>query len=260
MKCSALLSQTKSLRFVYWLFFHHKASGQRLSALSFTEHMSKTFCWWSQWRTSCLPMSGDDKSCVHAPKMHNPTRRRWPSEKHLLMTRSRRNNASGYMQLLCDIQTNCLLVLDARARVTAAHWVLCVWTVCDVHNFYRERFHGKHGTGACWHYREAVICGSSIFKNAVWSLYILFIRHLLKESRGIRQLPPEGNVWCWTKRKWKTLKAAQRWVRLHKQVTVYILRGGNKERSREASKDVTIFYLVCSHNGGKREREDSTQV
>lgn len=143
MKCSALPSQTKSHRFVYWLFFHHKASGQRLSALSFTEHMSKTFCWWSQWRTSCLPMPGDDKSCVHAPEMHNPTWRRWPSKKkHLLMTRSCRNNASSCMQLLCDIQTNCLPGPDARARVTAAHWALCVWTVCDVRKFYRER-HGS---------------------------------------------------------------------------------------------------------------------
>lgn len=213
------------------------------------EHMSKRFWWWSQWRTSCLPMSGDNESCVRAPKMHNPTWRRWPSEKHLLMTRS--NNASSCMQLLCDIQTNCLLGLDARAHVTAAHWALSVWTVCDVHNFYWERFHGKHDTGAYWHYREAAFCGSSIFKNAVWSLYILFIRGpaSLKESRGICQLPPEGNVWCWTKRKWKTLKAAQRRVRLHKLVTVYILQGGNKERSWEASKDVTIFYLVSTMEG-----------
>lgn len=49
-------------------------------------------------------------------------------------------------------------------------------------------------------------------------------------------------------------------MRLHKQVTVYILRGGNKERSQEASKDVTIFYLVRCHDGGKREHEDSTQA
>lgn len=186
MKRSVLLSQTKSFGFVYWLFFHHKASGQRLSALSFTEHMFKWFCWWFQWRTSCLPMSGDDKSCVHAPKMHNPTQRRWPSQKHLLMTRSCRDNASSCMQLLCDIQTNCLLGLNARARVTAAHWGLCVWTMSDVHNFCQECFHCKHGTGAYWHDREAAICGSSIFKNAVWSLYVLFIcgPASLKESRG----------------------------------------------------------------------------
>lgn len=172
--------------------------------------MCKTFCWRSRWRTSCLPVSGDDQSCVHAPEMHHPTWRRWPSEKHPLMTRSCRNDASSCMPLLCDIQTNCLPGLDARARVTAAHRALCVWTACDVHSFCRERFHGKRGTGAHWHYREAAICGSSIFKNAVWSLYILFIRGpaSLKESGGICQLPPEGNAWCWTKRKWKTLKAA----------------------------------------------------
>lgn len=141
--------------------------------------------------SDALPASPCQVTINHvyiAPKMHNPTWRRWTSEKHLLMTRPPRNNASSCKQLLCDIQTNCLLGLDARARVTTAHWALCVWTMCDVHNFYWERFHSKHGPGVYWHDREAAICGLSIFKNAVCSLYILFIRGpaSLKESRGSR--------------------------------------------------------------------------
>lgn len=95
-----------------------------------------------------------------------------------------------------------------------------------------------------------MICGSSIFKNSLVIVYFIYTpTGIFKREQGNlfanylwrATFPEEEEI----------LKT--RLARLHKQVTVYILHRGNKERSRAASKDIMIFYLVCSRNRGKRE-------
>lgn len=93
-----------------------------------------------------------------------------------------------------------------------------------------------------------------LFLKTVWSLYILFICRLasLKGSRGTcSPITSGGRRLGSNSEEEEILKALL--ARLHKQVAVYILHRRNKERSHRASKDITIFYLVCRRNGGKRE-------
>lgn len=58
----------------------------------------------------------------------------------------------------------------------------------------------------------------------------------------ICQSPPPGNVSSWFERKRKSYR-----------LQVVILEGDNKERSRKASKDITISYLAPRHNGWRQK-------
>lgn len=115
---------------------------------------------------------------------------------------------------------------------------------CTVLNFPWEHFHNKDG-------RQWSV--GRLFLKIVWWLYILFIRLAsLKGSRGTCSPITSGGRRSGSNPEEEEI-LKMRLARLHKQVTVYILPRGNKERSRTASKDITIFYLVCSRNRGKRE-------
>lgn len=120
---------------------------------------------------------------------------------------------------------------------------VCVDAQCWIFSW--EHFHNKDG-------RQWSV--GRLFLKIVWSLYILFIRRLasLKGSRGTCSPITSGGRRSGSNREEEEILKALL-ARLHKQVTVYILHGGNKERSRTASKDIAIFYLLCSRNRGKRE-------
>lgn len=98
-----------------------------------------------------------------------------------------------------------------------------------------------------------MICGSSIFKNSLVIVYFIYTpTSILKGSRGTCSPITSGGRRSGSNPEEEEILKT-RLARLHKQVTVYILHRGNKERSRAASKDITIFYLVCSRNREKRE-------
>lgn len=96
-------------------------------------------------------------------------------------------------------------------------------------------------------------------KSRPWSVYGLFLKtqpghcifysyadlHLENgASQLICQSPPLGHLSSWKEK--EILNTARR---------AFILHGDNKERSREASKDMTIFHLVPRHNGRRQKVE-----
>lgn len=144
-----------------------------------------------------------------------------------------------------------------RTCESGESYVVLLYTMCALS---LKACSNRHKTWmeVVWHESEAAICGSSIFKNAVWPFYILFICGLasFKESKQThlpisslrRLLLPNGE-------EEEILSAAQCSVRLH-TVSRWLFYC-NKERSYEASEDIMIFYLVRSYNGYRTGNQHS---
>lgn len=103
------------------------------------------------------------------------------------------------------------------------------------------------------------ICGSAIFKNAVWSLYILFIHGLasLKESMQAH-LPIASsrqiNFCCWSETKRKPYRPLSA---LRDFTSRWLFFFAWRQQRKVIRGLYMIFHLVHSHNG-QREKVKTT--
>ena len=188
----------------------------------------------------------------------------WPSEtwilKQLLMTFScvKTPPVGCSMYVICRLTASC-----NSACGTAVYNSVVVCIVCTAFNHRPiKACSNRHETEQAvnWHDREAMLCGLSIFKKAVWSLYILFMCGLASFKREQADsvtncLLEQINFCCWSERR-RRRRRTRKSYRLFGALWGFVssrlrfsLHGDNKERSHRASKDIMIFYLEHRHNG-----------